>query len=182
MALEFTPSCLQDSISLFRMYKKMGEGAMAQLEDAEFTRTLDPEMNSVAQIVKHLAGNMRSRWDGFPDADGEKPDRNRDGEFEAPPEGREATMVVWERGWKYVFDALEPLTDADMSRRVTIRGEAHSITQAVHRQIAHYAYHVGQIVFLSKHFRAQAWHTLSVPRKGSADYNQRVAEGKASQR
>ena len=182
MALEFTTSCLQDAVALFRMYKKLGDEAMAELEDADFTRTLDPEMNSVAQIVKHLAGNMRSRWEGFPEGDGEKPDRNRDSEFEAPPQGREAVRALWERGWGYVFQALAPLSDADMGRRVTIRGEAHSITQAVHRQIAHYAYHVGQIVFLAKHLRGEAWSSLSIPRRGSADYHRRVAEGRASQR
>ncbi|MGH9415209.1 MAG: DUF1572 family protein [Terriglobales bacterium] len=185
MALDFTTSCLADALSLFRMYKKMGEAAMAQLDDGDFARALDAEMNSVAIIVKHMAGNMRSRWQGFPEADGEKPDRNRDSEFDAPPQGREAVLALWERGWADVLDALEPLRETDMSRRVTIRGEAHSITQAVHRQMTHYAYHVGQIVFLAKHLTAaggREWHSLSIPRRGSAEFNRRVAEGKASQR
>ena len=182
MAVEFTTSCLADALALFRMSKKMGEAAMAQLEDADFTRVLDPEMNSVAQIVKHLAGNMRSRWVGFPEADGEKPDRDRDTEFEAPPQGRAAVLGIWEQGWACVFAALEPLTEADLGRPTLIRGEKHSVLQAIHRQMAHYSYHVGQIVFLAKHFRASAWQSLSIPRRGSAEFNRRVGEGTASQR
>lgn len=182
MALEFTASCLADAISLFHYYKTMGERAFAQLSDAQLTATLDPEMNSIAQIVKHLAGNMRSRWQGFPEADGEKPDRNRDSEFEAPPQTRAAMIALWETGWKYVFDALTPLADADMGRAVTIRGEKHSITQAVHRQLAHYACHVGQIVFLAKHLQGAAWQSLSIPRGKSAEFTRRVQSGKTSQR
>ncbi|TAN21435.1 MAG: DUF1572 domain-containing protein [Acidobacteria bacterium] len=182
MALEFTASCLADATSLFHYYKTMGERAFAQLSDAQLTAALDPEMNSIAQIVKHLAGNMRSRWQGFPDADGEKPDRNRDSEFEAPPQTRAAMIALWETGWNYVFDALTPLTDGDMARAVTIRGEKHSITQAVHRQLAHYAYHVGQIVFLAKHLQGAAWQSLSIPRGKSADFTRRVQSGETSQR
>ncbi len=182
MALRFTPSCRQDAIDLFRYYQNMGEAAMAQLSDAQLGMTFDPEMNSIAQIVKHMAGNMRSRWTGFPEADGEKPTRDRDSEFEAPPSGREAVMRLWTEGWARVYAALEPLADADMGRTTRIRGEAHSITQAVHRQIAHYAYHVGQIVFLAKHLRGTEWKSLSIPRKGSAEFNRRVATGEASQR
>lgn len=182
MALQFTTSCLADSIELFRYYKRLGEGAMAQLDDAQLTCALDPEMNSVALIVKHMAGNMRSRWVGFPLVDGESPTRNRDGEFEDPPAGRTEVLRIWEEGWQQVFAALDPLTDADLPRRVTIRGEGHSVAQAIHRQLAHYAYHVGQIVFLAKHLRGSAWTSLSIPRRGSADFNRRVAQGEASQR
>jgi Protein of unknown function (DUF1572) len=182
MALRFTQSCRQDAIDLFRYYQKMGEAAMAQLSDDQLGVALDPEMNSIAQIVKHMAGNMRSRWTGFPEADGEKPDRQRDSEFEAPPAGREAVLAQWNDGWARVYAALEPLTDADMGRATRIRGEAHSITQAVHRQIAHYAYHVGQIVFLAKHLKGAEWKSLSIPRKGSAEFNRKVSAGEASQR
>ncbi|MGH9475519.1 MAG: DUF1572 domain-containing protein [Terriglobales bacterium] len=182
MALEFTTSCLADSLALFRFYKQMGERAMAQLSDAQLLDAFDPEMNSVAQIVKHMAGNMRSRWLGFPEADGEKPDRNRDSEFEAPPQTRAEVLRLWEQGWQYVLDALTPLTDADMTRTTTIRGEKHSVMQTVHRQVAHYAYHVGQIVFLAKHLRGAAWQSLSIPRGKSAEFTRRVQTGQASQR
>jgi hypothetical protein len=182
MAHKFLTSYLEDSIALFRHYKKMGEGAIAQVNDAHLCTTLDPEMNSIALIVKHMAGNMRSRWTYFLTTDGEKPDRNRDTEFEAPPATRDAILKMWEEGWACVFAALEPLSDADLSREVTIRGESHSVMQAINRQIAHYSYHVGQIVFLAKHFQSEQWKSLSVPRKGSADFNQRVQRGEASQR
>lgn len=182
MALEFTSSCLEDAVTLFRYYQRMGEAAFAQLSDPQLLATLDPEMNSVAQIVKHMAGNMRSRWTGFPEADGESPARNRDSEFEAPPATRAEMMALWDDGWRRVYAALAPLSDADLGRRVTIRGEAHSITQAIHRQLAHYAYHVGQIVFLAKHLRSAEWRSLSIPRRGSAEFNRRVAQGEASQR
>jgi hypothetical protein len=122
MALQFTTDYLEDSMSLFRYYKKLGEGAIAQVTDEQLLAVLDPEMNSIAQIVKHMAGNMRSRWVGFLTSDGEKPDRNRDSEFEAPPATREALMKMWEAGWKCLFDALEPLGSADVDRKVTIRG------------------------------------------------------------
>jgi len=182
MALQFTASCLEDAISLLRYYKNLGDRAMAQLEDAHFAAVLDPEMNSVALIVKHLHGNMRSRWQGFPDADGEKPDRDRDAEFAEPPATRAETLKLWEAGWDYVFAAVGRLTDADMPRTTTIRGEAHSVTQALHRQLAHYAYHVGQIVFLAKHFKSDSWKSLTIPRNRSADFNRRIASGEASQR
>src|SRR6059036_1987417 len=165
MAHQFTTSYLKDSIDLFRYYKKLGERAMSQCPDAALFATLDPESNSIAIIVKHLAGNMRSRWTHFLTTDGEKPDRNRDTEFEDAPKTRAALMESWERGWKYVFDALEPLTEADMGRTVTIRTEPHSVMQAINRQVAHYAHHIGQIVFLAKHLTTKAtgkWDSLSV--------------------
>ncbi len=155
---------------------------MAQLSPDQLYATLDPEMNSIALIVKHMAGNMRSRWTDLLSSDGEKPDRNRDSEFVAPPATREALMEVWEDGWKRVFEALEPLSDADLSRTVTIRGEPHSVMQAVNRQIAHYAMHCGQIVFWAKHLAHEHWKSLSVPRGESADFNRRVLTGEASQR
>jgi Protein of unknown function (DUF1572) len=182
MALQFTTSYLEDVRPLFAMYKRMGEGAMAQVSDADLTKTLDSEMNCISQIVKHMTGNMRSRWQGFPEADGEKPDRNRDTEFEAPPATRAELMKLWEEGWACMFQALEPLTDADLSRDTFIRGERHSVLQAINRQIAHYSYHVGQIVFLAKHLQCANWKSLSVPRGGSAVFNADVAAGRKSQR
>jgi hypothetical protein len=182
MAHEFTTSYLADSLALFRMYKKMAEGAMAQVTDDQLFAALDPEMNSIALIVKHMAGNMRSRWTDFLTTDGEKPDRHRDTEFENPPSTRVAILEAWERGWALVFEALEPLSDADLARTVTIRGEPHSVMQAINRQIAHYAMHIGQIIFLAKHLQASNWQSLSVPRGQSAAFNEKVKSGEASQR
>lgn len=158
---------------------------MAQCPDDGLFATLDAESNSIAIIVKHMAGNMRSRWMDFLTTDGEKPDRNRDTEFEDAPKTRAALMELWERGWKYVFDALEPLTDADLGRTVTIRTEPHSVMQAINRQVAHYSHHVGQIVFLAKHLTAKAtgkWDSLSVPRGQSKGFTADVAAGRKSQR
>ncbi len=182
MAHEFSTSYLRDSLSLFRYYKKLTERAMEQVTDEQLFAVLDGEMNCIAIIVKHLVGNMRSRWTDFLVSDGEKPDRKRDTEFEAPPETRAELMKMWEQGWDYVFNALEPLSDADIERTVPIRGEAHSVMQAINRQIAHYAYHCGQIVFLAKHLQAKQWKALTVPRGKSEDFNQRVAAKEISQR
>jgi hypothetical protein len=182
MALKFTTSYLADSLELLRYYKRLAERAMEQVTDAQLFATLDEESNSIAIVVKHMAGNMRSRWTDFLMTDGEKPDRNRDSEFVDPPDTREALLQLWEDGWSSIFRALEPLSDADLERTVTIRGEAHSVMQAINRQLAHYAHHVGQIVVLAKHFAHDRWQSLSVPRNRSAEFNRRVAEGKASQR
>ncbi|MEO8370757.1 MAG: DUF1572 domain-containing protein [Candidatus Solibacter sp.] len=165
MALEFTTSHLQDSLAVFRYYKKLAEEAMAQVTDEELTATLDNEMNSIALVVKHMAGNMRSRWTDFLTTDGEKPDRQRDSEFVEPFTSRAELMKQWEAGWDYVWRALGNLTDADMERVVTIRGERHSVMQAINRQLAHYPYHVGQIVMLAKHFRSEQWKSLTIPKK-----------------
>lgn len=183
MPHQLSTSYLRDSIGLFHYYKKLAERAMAQCPDDALFVTLDPESNSIAILVKHMAGNMRSRWRDFLTTDGEKPDRNRDTEFEAPPATRAELLELWERGWKYVFDALEPLSESDLTRTVTIRSEPHSVMQAINRQLAHYAHHAGQILFLAKHLtfvRTGKWESLSVPRGKSADLNARVAAGKLS--
>ena len=169
MATRFTTSYLEDALAILRYYKKLAEGAMAQATDQELFAVLDREMNSIAVVVKHMVGNMRSRWTGFLTTDGEKPDRNRDSEFVDPAATREALMQAWEEGWRTVWAAIEPLTEADLGRTVTIRGEAHSVMQAINRQLAHYAYHCGQIVMLAKHFRAEQWQSLSMPRNRSAE-------------
>jgi len=182
MTHQFSTSYLEDSIDVFNHYKKLGERAIAQCPDDALFTTLDPESNSIAIIVKHMAGNMRSRWTDFLTTDGEKPDRNRDTEFEDPPTTRSELMEMWERGWKYVFGALEPLSDANLTRTVTIRTEPHSVMQAINRQIAHYCYHVGQIVYLARHFAGDKWQTLSVPKKKSSEFNKKVASGELSQR
>jgi len=182
MAHQFTASYSKDSIDIFRYYKKLGERAIEQCPDEGLFTTLDAESNSIAIIVKHLAGNMRSRWTHFLTTDGEKPDRNRDTEFEEAPKTRGALMDMWERGWKHVFDALAPLSDEDLSRKITIRTEPHSVMQAINRQVAHYSYHVGQIVYLARHFAGAKWQSLTIPKKNSAEFNARVATGEISQR
>jgi hypothetical protein len=182
MALKFTTSYLEDSRTLFAWYKKLAERAMDQVTDEQLFATLDGEANSIAIIVKHMSGNMLSRWTDFLTTDGEKPNRNRDGEFEEPPATRDALLATWEAGWACLFAALQPLNDADLARTITIRGEAHSVLQAINRQLAHYPHHIGQIVLLAKHFAGDRWQTLSVPRKGSAEFNRKVAAGESSQR
>jgi len=182
MALKLTTSYLEDSIAVFRQYKKLAERAIEQVKDEDLIGELDEENNSIAVIVKHMAGNMRSRFRDFLTSDGEKPDRNRDSEFVEPPSSREALLKLWEEGWNYVFGALEPLSEADLARTVTIRGEAHSVMQAINRQIGHYSYHCGQIVLLAKHFQHESWKPLTIPRGMSQQYLQRVLAGEVSQR
>lgn len=182
MALKFTTSYIEDSLAVFRNYKSLGERAMQQVRDEDLFVTLDAEANSIAVVVKHMAGNMRSRWTDFLTSDGEKPDRDRDSEFVSPPATRAALLALWEEGWSRLLGAIEPLTDADLQRTVTIRGEAHSVMQAINRQVAHLSYHVGQIVFLAKHFAGDRWQSLSVPRNKSAEFNSKVSRGEASQR
>jgi uncharacterized damage-inducible protein DinB len=162
---------LDEARRQMRSYKRLAEGALAQVTDDELFATLDAESNSLAVIVKHLVGNMRSRFTDFLTTDGEKPDRDRDSEFEmASPASRAEVMRAWEEGWSVVFGALDSLRPEDVLSIVTIRGEPQTVMQAVNRQIAHYAYHVGQIVFLAKHFRASGWKSLSIPRGKSQEF------------
>ncbi len=182
MTLKFTASYLEDSLELFRYYKKLAERAMDQVTDDQLTSVLDGEMNSIAIIVKHMAGNMHSRWTDFLTTDGEKPDRNRDSEFVNAPGSRHAVKKTWDEGWEIVFTALSPLSEADLGRTVLIRGEAHSVMQDINRQIAHYAYHCGQIVLLAKHFQAHEWESLTVPRGKSDEFNKKVSAREISQR
>jgi hypothetical protein len=182
MALEFTTSYLKDATDLFRYYKRLGDRAMEQVPDDALFATPDAESNSIAVIVKHLAGSMRSRWTDFLTTDGEKPGRNRDAEFETPPKARAELMALWDSSWKPLFDALAPLTEADLARTVSIRGEVHSVMQAINRNVTHTAYHVGQIVYLAKHFAGPKWNSLTVPRGKSSEFNAKVASGKVSQR
>jgi hypothetical protein len=185
MAHQLTTSYIKDSVDLFRYYKRLAERAIQQCPDEGLFSTLDAESNSIAIIVKHMAGNIRSRWTDFLTTDGEKPDRNRDSEFQEPPRDRAELMAMWESGWKILFDALEPLSDADMARTITIRSEPHSVMQAINRQVAHYSYHIGQIVFLAKHFTTKLsgnWTAVTVPRNTSAQFNADVTAGRKSQR
>jgi hypothetical protein len=160
-----------------RLLKSLGDKAMAQLSDPELFTVIDPESNSIAVIVKHIAGNMRSRWTDFLRSDGEKPDRHRDGEFEIGPGTTRADVLRWwEEGWGVTFAAIEPLGAGDLMRTVLIRHEPHSVVEAISRQIAHYGEHVGQIIFLAKHLRSSAWQTLSIPRGQSEEFNRRMRD------
>lgn len=163
---------LEDSIASLRAYKKLADKALDQLNESEFFITLDEEANSIAVIMKHMAGNMLSRWTDFLTTDGEKPDRNRDSEFVIEPKtGKKDVLAYWEKGWQRVFEALEPLRAEDLGKTVMIRGEEHTVIQAINRQLMHYANHIGQIIFLAKHFRSAEWKSLSIPRNKSAAFN-----------
>ena len=159
------PSYLDEARRSFREYKLLAEGALAQLQEDEWLRAIDPESNSVGAIVKHMAGNMRSRWTDFLASDGEKPDRNRDQEFLLDSSTTpEQIRSWWEAGWQCVFQALESLQEDDLARTVRIRGHEHTVLQAMNRQVTHYAYHAGQIVLLAKHFRGAEWKSLTIPK------------------
>jgi len=155
----------------FRKLKALADGAVAQVREEDLFVTLDPESNSIALVMKHLSGNMRSRWTDFFTTDGEKPDRNRDGEFEAKDEDSSVALRLrWEAGWDLLFGVLAGLRDGDLERTVTVRGEPHTVVQAMHRQVSHYAYHVGQIVLLAKHLAGPRWKSLSIPRGRSKEF------------
>lgn len=165
----------EDAIASLKNYKKLADKAIAQLNDDELFVTLDDEANSVAVIMKHMAGNMCSRWTDFLTSDGEKPDRNRDMEFVIGANTtKDDILDYWERGWACVFAAIEPLKLEDFEKTVSIRGERHTIVMAINRQLMHYSYHIGQIVFLAKHFRSTQWNSLSIPRNKSAEFNLKV--------
>ncbi|HZU22016.1 MAG TPA: DUF1572 family protein [Terriglobales bacterium] len=173
---------LEEARRSFRGYKRMAEQAFAQVTDGELFRQLDPEDNSIAIVMKHMAGNMRSRWTDFLTTDGEKPDRHRDDEFVINSETTRLELLQWwESGWKLVFDAVGSLQTQDLGRVITIRGKEHTVLQAINRALAHYAYHVGQIVFLAKHFRSADWQTLSIP-KGQSETYGKIAEEKHAER
>ena len=163
---------LADALSSFRGHRKLADKALAQLKDEDYFVTLDEESNSIAVIMKHIAGNMISRWTDFLTSDGEKPDRQRDLEFVIDSQATKGDLLAyWERGWACLFNALEALQPEDFAKTVTIRGQPHTIVQAINRQLTHYAYHIGQLVFLAKHIRSVEWKSLSVPRNRSADFD-----------
>ena len=173
---------LTDAVRNFRSYKKLAEEALAQISDEEIFRLIDPDANSVAILIKHMAGNMRSRWTDFLTSDGEKPDRHRDREFEMDPVATRAdVMQWWEDGWRCVFEAVTPLTGEDLGRKVLIAGREHTVLQAITRQLLHYAGHVNQIVLLAKHFRGPEWKSLSIP-KGQSESLARQFEQKHAAR
>src|SRR5919206_1266587 len=162
---------LENVLGEFRGLKRLADKAAAQVSDEEFFRAIDPESNSIALIMKHMAGNMRSRWTDFLTTDGEKPDRRRDSEFVVEGEDRAAIEERWEAGWRTFFDTLSSLRPEDLTRTVTIRGEPHTVVEAINRQLSHYGQHTGQIVFLAKHLKSSDWKTLSIARGKSEDYN-----------
>jgi Protein of unknown function (DUF1572) len=159
-----TTSYIDNATSLFRYYKQLADGAIAQVPDGQLIAVLDPRMNSIAVMVKHLAGNMRSRWTDFLTTDGEKPFRDKNSEFQNSPISRAQLLSLWEDGWSCAFAALETLSDADLSKTITIRGEPHSVLQAINRQLTHCAYHAGQIAFIAKHLTHEHWKPLKVSR------------------
>ncbi len=158
-------------LKLFTYYKSLGERTFDALTDEELHLEPSTDANSVAIIVKHLWGNMLSRWTNFLTEDGEKEWRNRDAEFQETIKTREELLTKWEEGWKCLFNAIGSLTEDDLERTVYIRNEGHSVIDAIHRQLAHYSYHVGQIVFLGKLIKGEEWKSLSIPKGGSKDYN-----------
>ncbi|HEY3132233.1 MAG TPA: DUF1572 family protein [Acidobacteriota bacterium] len=172
MQESFAAQYIQEAKVEFRKLKLLAEKALAQISEAQLFATLDKESNSIAVIIKHMAGNMRSRWTDFLTSDGEKPDRHRDSEFEIDQgTTREWIMKSWEDGWRCLIGAIEQLTAADIGRTVLIRGQPHSVMQAVNRQLTHYACHVGQIVFLARHHAGEKWQSLSIPRGKSEQVN-----------
>ena len=168
---------LEDARLQFRFLKGLADEAMVQVSDEQFFAQLDQEANSIALIVKHVAGNLRSRWLDFLTADGEKADRHRDNEFLlVPGDTRAALMERWETCWQILFDALTPVRGDDVMRTVLIRGEPHTVVQAINRQLTHYGEHVGQIILLAKHLAGPRWRTLSIPRGKSEEFNRRMRE------
>ena len=176
----FYQDYLADALQSFRNYKKLADRAIEQVSDNEFFALIDAESNSIAVIVKHVAGNLHSRWRDFLTTDGEKPDRDRDQEFEMTEDTRTSLMEFWDSGWKTLFGSIEPLAEEDFGRTIKIRGEPHTIVEAINRQLTHYSYHIGQIVFLAKHLKSAEWKTLSVPRNRSAQFNQHLADQQAA--
>jgi Protein of unknown function (DUF1572) len=163
---------LEDAVRQLKKLKAQADKALEQTTDEHLFATLDPDANSIAIIMKHMAGNMRSRWTDFLTTDGEKPDRGRDAEFElAAADTRERIFAVWEDGWARTLGAVSSLTAADLSKAVHVRGEAHSVIEAINRQTTHYAAHVGQIVLLAKHYAGARWQTLSIPRGKSNEFD-----------
>lgn len=176
MANSLASLYLGDVIRRFLALKSLAERAMAQVDDHIFFAVIDDESNSIAVIVKHIAGNMRSRWQDFMISDGEKPDRHRDAEFVIETQSREDLVAQWETGWRRLFEAVEALDETDLIKEVFIRGEPHPVISVINRQLSHYAYHVGQMVLLARHFRGSDWQSLSIPRGQSEAFNEAMRQ------
>ena len=166
------PVYLNSALKLFAYYKKLGDDAMAQIDDEKLFFQVNEDANSIAIIVQHLAGNMLSRWTDFLTTDGEKEWRNRDAEFEKNITNKQDLLAYWNSGWQCLFNSLEPLTSSDLDKIIYIRNEGHTVLEAINRQLAHYPYHVGQLVFLAKLLAADKWKSLSIPKNKSQEYNQ----------
>lgn len=174
-----TDSTLKNTISVFEYYKSLGEKALAQINDESLFRMPDEKSNSISVIVKHLHGNMLSRWTDFLTTDGEKEWRDRDSEFEETIETRDEVMKQWNEGWACVFNALNTMQPEDFDKTVYIRNMGQTVLEAIMRRMAHYAYHIGQIVYLARLFNEGDWKTLTIPKGGSAAYNkEKEAPGK----
>jgi len=167
----FSDNYLENVRTLFRYYKQLGDGAMAQVADEDLKKCVTSESNSIAIIVKHMSGNMLSRWTDFLNSDGEKEWRNREGEFEDTINNRAELLAVWEKGWTCLFAAIDPLQSDDFQKLAYIRNEGHSIVEAINRQLGHYSYHVGQIVFLARFFVGKEWESLSIAKGASKQFN-----------
>jgi uncharacterized damage-inducible protein DinB len=177
MAERLEDTYLAEATEQFRHLKRMADKAIAQIPADAFLHAPDAESNSVALIVKHIAGNLRSRWTDFLTTDGEKPDRHRDQEFETTDhDSHEVLLKQWETGWSLVFETMESLAPADLEKTVLIREEPHSVLKAIQRQLTHNAYHVGQIVFLAKQLRSADWKTLTIPRGKTEEFNAKMRE------
>ncbi|MGA9405692.1 MAG: DUF1572 family protein [Bacteroidota bacterium] len=166
---------IESALGIFKQYKALADKAMEQLSDEEYFRLPDPESNSIAVIVKHVNGNLLSRWTDFLTTDGEKEWRDRDGEFEMDKMTRGQLLATWEKAWQCLFSALEPLTRDDLGKIITIRNEPHSVLEAINRSLAHVSYHVGQIVFLAKMFKSEQWQTLTIAKRKSREFNQKMS-------
>ncbi|MFT7351883.1 MAG: hypothetical protein ACI9XR_001645 [Flavobacterium sp.] len=162
---------LKSTIKQFEYYKLLGEKTMVQLTDAQLFWQYDEDSNSIAQIVKHLSGNMISRWTDFLTTDGEKEYRNRDAEFDNDIQTRQQLLDYWNLGWNYLFLTLNSLKESELEKEIFIRNQGHSVVEAINRQLAHYPYHVGQIVFIGKLLCNKNWNSLSIPKGNSLTYN-----------
>lgn len=178
----FIENYLENIRKLFRYYKSLGDKSFAQLSEEQIFQMPEKDSNSIAVIVKHIVGNMLSRWTDFLNSDGEKPWRNRETEFENSFQTKAEVLKYWEKGWACLFNAIDPLTVADMNKIAYIRNEGHSVLEAINRQLAHYSYHVGQIVFLAKSLKGEEWQSLSIPKGGSAAFNQEKFEKKKARK
>lgn len=171
--METATAYIESVTKQFEYYKALGEKAMAQLQPEQLFFSPDADTNSIAIIVKHLHGNMLSRWTDFLTSDGEKQWRNRDDEFENPFTDAETLMQKWNEGWQCLFNALQTITPENLNSIIYIRNEGHTVVEAINRQLAHYPYHIGQIVFFAKQLKQTAWNSLSIPKNNSAQYNSR---------
>ena len=176
-----TSSVLPSVIKLFEYYRSLGQKTIDQVSDEKLFWQYNEESNSIAIIVKHLHGNMLSRWTDFLNTDGEKAWRHRDGEFEGTIKTRDELQSLYDEGWNCMFDAIKPLVESDLNRIVYIRNMGHTVQEAIHRQLAHYAYHIGQIVFIGKQVQNTNWKSLSIPKNASKEYNdEKFSKGKSN--